>query len=402
MNGGNRFRRVAGAAAKWLVVAVLAGIVVYRMKFAPAAVMAHKVVAGPVVAEVMGTGTLNTHYKAAASPKVFQGRLVQVLVDQNDFVTNGQLLAVLEDSEQRRQVATAQATLDAAQATVRRVREDERRAEAVLKLAKLNYDREAELLPSKSTSQQDFDQAAEAVQTAKAGLAVAQAAIVESDRQQGAAEKQLAYQKELLADTLIPAPFSGLVVKRNHDPGDVVAPGASIVDLVDTNEVWVSAWVDETAMAPLRTNQPARVVFRSEPAKTYPGRVVRLGRQTDPETREFVVDVEVRELPDHWTVGQRAEVYIETGRATNALVVPTKFLVWREGEAGVLVDDHGRARWRAVKLGLRGSDVVEAASGLAAGESVVAPATGENALALAGRRIRLVSAPVPEVNQAKR
>ena len=389
MLSSKQMGRLLSAAAKWLALALLVALVVYRLKFAPVPVVGQKVAAGVVAAEVMGTGTLATHYKAAASPKAFQGRLVQVLADQNDYVTNGQLLAVLDDSEQRRQVETTQATLDAAQATAHRVREDEARAQAVLKLADLNQRREAELLPTRSTSQQDYDQAAEAVEAAKSGLAVAQAAIVEADRQEIAAEKQRAYQKELLADTRIPAPFDGLVVKRNRDPGDVVTPGASIVDLVDTNEIWVSAWVDETAMAPLRTNQLARVVLRSEPGKAYPGRVARLGRQTDPETREFVVDVLLRALPAHWTIGQRAEVYIETGCAANALVLPAKFLFWREGQPGVLVNDRGRARWRSVKLGVRGREAAEVSSGLVAGEQILAPAAGESALALENRRVRV-------------
>jgi HlyD family secretion protein len=373
----------------WLVVAAILVVVVYRVKFAAVSVAAHTVAVGELRAEVMGTGTLNTHFKAAASPKVFQGRLVQVLVDQNDFVTNGQLLAVLDDSEQRRQVEMAQATVGAAQATARRVRDDEARAQAVLKLAQTDFERAAMLFTNKISSASDYDTAVEQLHAAESGLAVAQSAIVEADRQQIAAEKQLDYQKELLADTLIPAPFDGLVVKRNHDPGDVVTPGASILDQVDTNEIWVSAWVDETAIAPLRTNQPARVVFRSEPDKNYPGQVARIGRETDPETREFVVDVRLSELPANWTIGQRAEVYIETGRTANALVLPAKFLLWREGRSGVLVNEHGRARWRDVKLGLRGQNAVQVLSGLVANEQVVTPATGENALALEGRRVRI-------------
>ena len=289
---------------------------------------------GEVRSEVMGTGTLNTHYKAAASPKVFQGRLVEVLVDQNDFVTNGQVLARLDDSEQRRQVEMAQATLGGARATVRRVGDDEARAQAVLKLARIECDRTASLFTNQIASASDYDTTVEQLHVAEAGLAVARSAIVEAERQELAAEKQLAYQQELLADTLIPAPFSGLVIKRNHDPGDVVTPGASILDLVDTNEVWVSAWVDETAMAPLKTNQPARVAFRSEPGKAYAGWVARLGRQTDHETQEFVVDVRLRKSPANWTIGQRAEVYIETGCAADALVLPAKFLVWQKPAAG--------------------------------------------------------------------
>lgn len=79
----------------WLVAIAVLAPVVYRLKFAAVPVAAHTVATGEVRAEVMGTGTLDTHFKAAASPKVFQSRLVQVLVDQNAFVTNSQLLAVL-------------------------------------------------------------------------------------------------------------------------------------------------------------------------------------------------------------------------------------------------------------------------------------------------------------------
>lgn len=375
-----------------LILAAVAIFAVYRLEFSPVPVTAHTIVTGEVCGEVMGTGTLNTHYKAAASPKVFQGRLVQVLVDQNDFVTNGQLLARLDDSEQRRQVEMAQATLNAAQATVRRVGDDEARAQAVLKLARIEFDRVASLFTNRIASASEYDTVVEQLHVGEAGLAVALSAILEAERQQVAAEKQFGYQQELLADTLIPAPFSGLVTRRNHDPGDVVTPGASILDLVDTNEVWVSAWVDETAMAPLRTNQPARVVFRSEPSKSYSGYVARLGRQTDPETREFVVDVLVRDLPANWTVGQRAEVYIETGCATSALVLPAKFLLWRDGHPGVLVNDQGRARWRTVKIGLRGREAFEVTSGLAAGKQVVARAADVNAPTLEGQRVRVQTA----------
>jgi len=371
-----------------LVLALLAGFAIYRVRFARVQVISHRVLTGPIVAEVGCTGALATHFRASASPKLAQGRLVQVLADQNDFVTNGQLLAVLDDREQRCQVEAAQATLSAAQATVRRVQADEARAQAGLKLAELKYQRQSELLSAKINSRQEFDTAAADLQTAQSALGVAQSAITEKEQQRLAAEKQLGYQKELLADTLIRAPFNGLVIKRNHDRGDVVTPGTPVLDLVDTNEIWVSARVDETALTPLRTNQPARVVFRSEPARSYAGRVARLGRQTDPETREVVVDVLLQELPSNWTIGQRAQVYIEAGQATNVLVLPAKFLFWRGGQPGVLVNDQGWARWREVKLRLRGRDAVEVTSGLTVGEQVVAPAGGKAVWKLAGRRVQ--------------
>jgi len=76
-------------------------------------------------------------------------------------------------------------------------------------------------------------------------------------------------------------------------------------------------------------------VFRSEPDKSYAGEVARLGRESDRETREFLVDVRVRELRQNWAVGQRAEVYIETGRQADVVLLPARLVVWRDGTAGV-------------------------------------------------------------------
>jgi HlyD family secretion protein len=152
--------------------------------------------------------------------------------------------------------------------------------------------------------------------------------------------------------------------------------------------MWISSWVDETAMPQLAAGQAARVVFRSEPGKNYPGEVARLGRQADPETREFQADVRVKQLPTNWAVGQRAEVFIQAGRNENALVVPARAVQWRKGEAGIFVAEHGKARWRVVTLGLSGRDVVEVAQGINSGETVVTPHDSTRTLA-EGQRIAL-------------
>jgi RND family efflux transporter MFP subunit len=201
------------------------------------------------------------------------------------------------------------------------------------------------------------------------------------------AEKNLAFQQERLGFARILSPYDGLVTRRDRDPGGVVVPGASILQLVSTDEIWVSAWVDETASVELAAGQRARVVFRSEPEKVFPGEVVRLGRETDRETREFLVDVRVRELPPNWTLGQRAEVFIETMRKTQSLALPQRFLQWRGGKPGVFVADHGRAAWRNVTVGLRGHDTVEVAEGLSAGDVAIAPTDPLQPALRAGQRI---------------
>lgn len=364
-----RRRRVRTILGVVLPALLLAGFV-YRVRFAPVRVAAHEVKPTAIVAEVMGTGTLEARVKTTISSRL-QERLAEVLVDQNDAVKAGQLLARLDDGASQKQVEVAAAVLAAARATLERVRVDEARAQAVANQARLDHQRISDLWSGQVVSSADLDQATEHLGVAEAELKRAQAAIAEAGRQVITAEKNLALQEERLSYAEIRSPYDGLVVRRDRDPGGVVVPGSSLLQLISTNEIWVSAWVDETASADLCPGQPARVVFRSEPAKSYPGQLVRLGREADRETREFLVDVRSRELPPNWTVGQRAEVFIETGRRADVLTVPQQFIRWRDGQPGVFVNDRGKARWRTVTAGLRGQDEVELVEGVAPGEQVV-------------------------------
>src|ERR1035437_4898782 len=77
---------------KVLLPALLVAVIVYRVKFAPAPVAAHEIKPATIVAEVMGTGTLEGRVKTTISPRI-QERLAEVLVDQNDPVKASKLLA---------------------------------------------------------------------------------------------------------------------------------------------------------------------------------------------------------------------------------------------------------------------------------------------------------------------
>jgi len=197
------------------------------------------------------------------------------------------------------------------------------------------------------------DKATETLAIALAGVSRAEAAITEGQKEFVAAEKTLEFHRARLRDTEIQAPFDGMIIKRNREPGDVVVPGSSILTLISTEELWISAWVDETEIDRLQENQKARVVFRSEPDKSYPGTLVRLGREADRETREFIVDIRVLGLPNNWAVGQRAEAFIEVARKKEVVVLPAKLVVNRSGEAGVFLNANGTADWRPVARGLR-------------------------------------------------
>ncbi len=221
---------------------------------------------------------------------------------------------------------------------------------------------------------------------AEAGVSRAEAAIAEGQKELVAAEKTLEYQRARLRDTKIVAPFDGLVVKRSREPGDVVVPGSSIMTLISTDELWISAWVDATEMSRLKTDQSAKVLFRSEPDKAYPGKVVRLGREADRETREFIVDVRVLKLPTNWAGGQRAEAYIQVTQKDDVLLVPTRLIVKRDDTTGVFVNANRVAEWRPIRLGVRSRDSVEVVDGVAQGDSVVTP-TASTTVLTNGRKV---------------
>lgn len=367
------------------MLAVLAGGVWWFM-FSPIAVTAHTVSGGTVDAEVLGAGTLEARIGATVGPKM-AGLITRVTVDQGDQVKSGDTLIYLEDTDYKQQVGMAEADVATATAAIDRLKADQRRAEAVLSQARLTYERLAQALAVNASSQQEVDSAAEALAIAEAELTRAVTAIVEGQKRLAAAERSLGYQQARLHDTTIEAPFDALVVRRDRDAGDVVAAGSSVLELVSLNEMWITAWVDETELSRLSTGQPARVVFRSQPQTEYQGVVARVGREADRETRELVVDVRIDQLPATWAVGQRAEVYIRVDRRENVTVLPAGLVLLREGRAGVMVNDGGKARWREITIGLRGREIVEVTDGLTPGDVVVAPATASSGRLRDGRRI---------------
>ncbi len=368
-NQSTRFRWIASL-WKWIALAIAIGAAVFWFRFKPVSVDFHKVELGSVTQEVMGTGTLEARVSATIGPKI-SGRVAAVLADQGDAVVAGDELVRLEDDEWKQQVAIARANVNAAVAAIERLQVDKKRANIILTQAEKYFSRVESLKKRDAISQDELDRASEALGVAMADVSRSEAGINEGQKELISAERNLEYHEARLRDTVIVAPFDGLVVKRNREPGDVVVPGSSIMTLIATEELWVSAWVDETEISRLRAGQDSRVIFRSQPEASFPARVARLGREADRETREFIVDVRVLELPVNWAVGQRAEAYIKVAEPQSVPLVPKPFLTRREGVTGVFVDLDGTATWRAISLGVRGPEAIEVTDGLAIGDVVI-------------------------------
>ncbi|MCG3148254.1 MAG: Macrolide export protein MacA [Verrucomicrobiae bacterium] len=341
--------------AAWILVAAAAVGLVRLKLVAPVRVEVARPQRGVLVEEVFGTGTLESKVVVGVSSKIV-GKVVEVLVDQGDTVTNGQALARLEARDFEDAVSVAQAKLGQAQAELAK--------------AKLDLERSQSLLQGKTISQAEFDRTQTDVQVAEARL--------------NNAEAELGFARARLADTQIVSPIAGLVVTRNLEAGSTVVPGAPIFRVADTAVVWVHAQVDESDVGKLKPGQPVRVVFRSHTGASLPGRLVRLHREADRVTEELEVDVALEALPANFFFGQKADVFIETARQPDALQIAKGALV----NGGVFVVANGRAQWRTIRIGLIGRDNVAVVAGLTESDQVVAqPYTGKKRLA-DGQRVR--------------
>ena len=367
-------KRLLSIGWKTALVLIIALVIVYRLHFAPVAVESGIVKTGLISAEAMGTGTLEAHVRATISPKI-SGRIAQVLVDQADKVIKGQKLVLLDDEDLRQQVEMAKAELSVAYAGVEKAVSGIKSAEATEKEAKASYARISQLAPSGAVSVDALEKSQRQMEVAQAELNRAQTAKIEAEKLVAKAEASLRFAEAQLAYTVITAPFDGLIVRRNRDPGDIVVPGSMVLDMISLDELWISAWVDETLLNQLEIGQTSKIVFRSEPAIELPGKVVRIAPQADRETREVLVDVGIERLPKLWAIGQRAEVYIETARKEDVFVIPQRALVWRQQQPGVYVIENGKAYWHKIALGIEGKNEVEVKEGLQAGQVVLIPCT---------------------------
>lgn len=232
------------------IVITIAGGAVYWIRFSPVPVTTHEVERGLIVAEAMGTGTLEARIQSSISPKI-SGRIETIDVDQGQRVSKGVLLVTLDDKELQQQVAIAEANLESAQAAIIRLETDKKTATATFSQAKKSYGRLEKLVRQQAISQDELDKATETLSLATMGISRADAAISEGQKQLVASQKTLDYHKSRLEDSRIVAPFDGLIVSRSKEPGDVVVPGSEILELISTDQLWISAWVDETEMSKL-------------------------------------------------------------------------------------------------------------------------------------------------------
>lgn len=367
------FGLVRRAAAPIVIVLAVLAITWVRVA-SPVKVRTGRVDRGTVVEEAFGRGTIESQREAAVGFDMV-GRLSSVTVDEGARVTLGQELASLETNQAQADLQAAQTGVGAARASLARIAADEDRARSLLGTADRELARAEALLASGAIPSLQRDEAADHQRVARAELDRVLAQRAEATRgidfaAGGAEQRRVA----MVRATLL-APFDGLVTRRLRDPGDTVAIGSTVLRIVDTSRVHVSAAIDETVLPRLQPDEAATITF---PGSDVPvaGKVARIAWESDRQTHELVVDVTPDKLDRRIAIGQRADVRIELERHPNVLRVPLGMVQRDDRGAFVWVDRGGRASVVRPKMGLTGGAWVEIQEGLVEGDVILAPVRG--------------------------
>lgn len=298
-------------AAALIVILAIAGVLVYRVAFAKET-ESYKfatVTRGDLKSTVSATGTLGAVKTVSVGTQV-SGRIEQLLVDFNDEVRKGQLLARVDPTLAQQSVTDAQANVE--------------RAQAQLLQAQRDYARNRELGASGLIAKSE-------IESTQSSFAVAQATVKSARIALQRAQQNLSY-------TNIYSPIDGVIVERNVDEGQTVAASLSAPQLFlianDLSQMQILAQVGESDIAAIKEDQPVEFTVQALQGQTFKGTVeqVRLQSKTQENVVNYTVVVTVGNQEGKLLPGMTARVEFLTKSATNVLTVANAALRFKPSE----------------------------------------------------------------------
>ncbi len=317
------------------------------------------------------SGYVTARRRATVSSKM-TGKVVEVHVEEGMSVAKGQVLARLDDTTWRRYFELAEAELAAARRTA-----DE--TEVRLREARLSLARAQSLVKDGISGQADLDRAEADHDALVARLALVREQVV-------VAERQVAVRRTELDDAVIRAPFSGVAISKDAQPGEMVSPVSAgggftrtgICTIVDMSSLEIEVDVNESYINRVRDDQRVEATLDAYPEWRIPARVITTVPAADRQRATVLVRIafdklDPRILPD---MGVKvaflgAPVPAATEATAPRLLVPRGAVRSDGGQDVVFVVTGDKAERRAVRLGGARNESVEVLSGLAAGERVI-------------------------------
>ena len=320
------------------------------------------------------SGYVVARRRATVSSKV-TGKVIDVLLEEGQPVREGQILAHLDDTQPRATLALAEAQLASAR---KAAAEDQAR----LQQAEVTLQRRAALVKENVVGKAELDEAQSEVDSLKARIAYTQ-------QQIGVAEQQVNLQKTMLADMVVRAPFSGVAISKDAQPGEMISPVSAgggftrtgIGTIVDMSSLEVEVDVNETYINRVSNKMKVEAVLDAYPDWRIPSHVITTIPSADRQKATVKVRIgfdqlDPRILPD---MGVKVSFLRDAPAPGQAAVVPRALVPktavrTADGRSVVFVLKEDRVERRAISVGLENGDQVEVISGVSAGERVVVDA----------------------------
>lgn len=291
-------------------------------------VEAAPVTAGPLTLSIPTVGTLRSNESVILSPEV-AGRVAELNIEEGGRVAAGAMVAVLDQSVYKAELAQAQASLE---------------------LSRANYKRAEELLEKNAGTIRARDEAQAALSNDQAAVALAQAR---------------------LEKTVLTAPFDGVVGLRQVSVGQYLAPGDPIVNLEDIDPLKVDFRVAEIYFAVVKVGQPIEIAIDAFPEESFLGEVYAIDPLIDVNGRAIVIRARVPNTDDKLRPGLFARVNLIYESRERVLFIPEQALIPQGEEQSVFRIVDGKATMTKVTIGERVGATVEIRDGLAEGDLVV-------------------------------
>ena len=216
------------------------------------------------------------------------GRIASITVREGDLVGEGQVIAVMDETEIRAELAAAKAAVERAIQGIAQARATTASREADLALADVQLKRSMDLRRNDYASQAEIDQRRAARDVAAAAVEAAKAVIGDAEAARKVAEANVMQVEARLVDMTLRAPVAGRVEYRLVEPGEVVGAGGKVVTLLDLSDVYMTVFLPTASVGQVRLGSEARIVLDAAPDYVIPATVsfVAAEAQFTPKTVE--------------------------------------------------------------------------------------------------------------------
>src|ERR1022692_3300343 len=315
------------------------------------------------------TGTVRARTTATISSKVM-GYVQQVNVQVGDHVRQGQALITLDARDLDVNLRRAEAGGAEVQSAIPELENATAGAKANLDLAQTTFQRMQELAAKKSISNQELDEASARLKAAQANYEMMRSRRAQVSSKTAVVEQEIRAAGIMRDYARLTAPFSGVVMTRTVEPGNLASPGSPLLTLEQDGLYRLEASVDESRLASVRVGQAVEAVIEATDRKMN-ARVSEIVPSVDSASRTYIVKLDLPAMPNLRT-GMFGRAIFPLGMQ-KVVSVPLAALMERGQLQSVYVVENGVAHTRLITTGRRNSDAVEVLSGLNAGEKVVLP-----------------------------